>query len=199
MSAADHALDHPSMHMVRDLASSVAGALWEFEPIRTTKSMIVVDAGADGVVKLSGNVRSDMLKSVAGRLAGRVAGVRRVDNMLVTDAEIEARVAGLLGHAESVLYTDRLNVESRLGTVYLDGVIASADRVAADAALAEVLGRIQGLPGVNDVIHRVQVVEASETGVAVAAVETPAAGGAEMAEMQERLSVWRERAAAKAR
>jgi osmotically-inducible protein OsmY len=176
----------------------VSGALWDFEPLRTTKARVSVTADGAGVVTLEGNVCSDMLRAVAGRLAARVPGVSEVRNELVTDAQIASEVASELGHADVALFTDQLDVESRMGVVYVGGTVAAADRAAADAALNSVVARIATLPGVHEVFNRAVVVEASAS--AETAGESAAggeAGGAEQAEMQERLRIWKERVAAK--
>jgi hypothetical protein len=135
---------------------------------------------------------------MAGRLAVRVSGVTAVQNGLVTDAHIASEVSVLLGQADVALFTDQLDVESRMGVVYVGGTVAAVDRAAAEAALNKVVAGLADLSGVHEVFNRAVVVEASAAAQDASAVpEGRTAGGAEQAEMQERLRIWKERVAAK--
>jgi hypothetical protein len=192
-----HAIDHESERISRGLASAVEGALWAFEPLRTTKSRLEVTAEPAGRVTLSGNVRSDMMRAMAGRIAARVRGVSSVDNALITDAAIEMQAAEVLGAGPAMqLFTDQVEVESRLGTVYLGGTLRAADVESARTALRDAIVKIEALAGVHGLIDKTEVV----AGSAVAAAETTesagaAAGAGDQAAIQERLRVWKERAA----
>lgn len=190
-----HAIDHPSEHTLQGLETAVEGALWSFEPLRTTKSLIDVQASADGEVELTGNVRSDIMKAMAGRFAARVPGVTAVDNRIASDPEIESRVAAALGSGDLALFTDTIDVESRLGTVYLGGTVTTDEKEAAETRLEHVVAAIGDIDGVHAVINRAVVVEGTAEAAAEEAEEaTDGEVDEARAAMEERLSVWRERA-----
>jgi osmotically-inducible protein OsmY len=197
-SHATHVIDHPSEHLRQGLDTAVEGALWSFEPLRTTKSLIGIAVDPSGVVTLRGNVVSDMMRSVAGRLAASVPGVRAVTNELVSDAQIEDAAAEVLRDADGRLTTDRVDLVSRTGIVYLGGSVTSSDRAATEAALADAATRIEALPGVLKLIRAFEVVEGGEEAgrEAEGSGTAPAAADAGATEIQERLRIWRERAAA---
>jgi osmotically-inducible protein OsmY len=195
-----HTLDHPSEHLVRGLDTVVEGALWNYGPLRAARSLVSVTADADGSVTLSGNVVSRMMKSMAGRIASTVPGVTAVHDQLVTDSAIEEQAAGLLYSQDYRIFTDRLDLESRLGIVYLGGVMGAPDPAVAQAALDTALEQFRGLAGVREVISRVDIVSGGDEFAAMTQPETAvgeAEGGPERAMMEERLRVWRERAAAR--
>jgi osmotically-inducible protein OsmY len=195
-----HVMDHPSEHLVQDLATAVEGRLWRYDPLRQTGSLVAVRT-ADGGVTLEGNVRSDTIKAVATRLARTVPGVRAVDNRLVSDSEVEIGVAVVLAMDPEVeLYTDRVTVKSLLGEVYLGGQAVAPELATAERARDLAAERAAAVPGVRQVINEIRAVEGTEAGVVAAAADEPAAtGGLSAAQqaIQERLAVWRERAAAR--
>ncbi|MBK7780209.1 MAG: BON domain-containing protein [Ardenticatenia bacterium] len=78
-------IEHPSEHLRQNLSTAVEGALWRYDPIRQTRTSIAVSE-QDGVITLDGNIRGEMMKSVAGRIATGVTGVRRVINHLIADS-----------------------------------------------------------------------------------------------------------------
>ncbi len=187
-------LEHPSEHVVQGLATAVEGVLWAFEPLRTTKSRVGVTADAAGGITLAGNVRSEMMKSIAGRLAGSVQGTTSVSNGLVSDAAIEARAAEALGAATIRLFTDQVDVESRLGTVYLGGRVATADQAGTRSAIEAAAGLIGALPGVHHVFNETVVVAAAADAAATSdSGSAPDASGAADPAIQERLRAWKER------
>ena len=193
-----HPIDHPTEHVVQGLDTAVEGALWSYEPLRTTRSIIGVEAQPDGTVTLRGNVVSEMMRSMAGRLAAAVPGVTSVRNELVSDAVLESRVAEILFAQPVRLSTDRLDIESRLGTVFLGGSVVSPDTDAGRAALESAVAEIRDLPGLSLVIEQVDVVAGTDELAAAAGADDEDSGPTpEQAAMEERLRVWRERAAAR--
>lgn len=194
---ADHMIEHPSQRLVQGLASAVEGAIWRNGPIRQSNARLNVGTD-DGVVTLTGNVRSNVMKSIAGRLAATVPGVGRVVNALVTDTDIESRAAVALAMDPDVeVFTDRVNLFSILGTVEVGGVVAAPGLAAAEALRARVEAVVRGVPGVQGVINLMRAIEGSAE-VAGAADEVAVAAGPseEQAKMQERMAIWRERAKA---
>lgn len=196
----EHEIEHPTEHLVQNLATAVEGVLWSYDPIRQTGSTLQVSTEG-GVVTLAGHVRSDMMKALAGRLAWTVPGVQDVRNQIVADPEIESRAAIALAMDPEVgLTTDRINVSSLLGTVYLSGPAAAPDLAQAEAAVAKARALVLAIPGVHGVINELRPVVAASDGLAVAeeGSATAAEGTGGMSDaMQARLAVWRERATAR--
>jgi osmotically-inducible protein OsmY len=197
----EHPIDHPSEHLVQNLATAVEGTLWRYDPIRQTNSILAVSA-LDGVVTLSGHVRSEVMRSVAGHLARTVPGVREVLNRIVTDTALEGHVAVALATDPEVgLLTDQVAVKSLLGEVYLGGVSLAPELATAEAARAKAEAVARTVPGVREVVNEIRAVEGSAAHALAAeddeGAAVPAGGGAADQARQERLRVWRERAAAR--
>jgi osmotically-inducible protein OsmY len=197
----EHLVEHASEQLRQDLASEVELALWSDDRLRSTDSLVSVGAGLSGAVTLEGHVRGDLLKALAGRLAGQVQGVSTVDNRLVADTHVENEVALRLAMDPEVrTLTDDLMVKSLLGVVQLSGVVRGPDQATAEAARHRAERLAREVPGVRDVLNvtRATVGSAAEGATAEDVVAAPAAGGGEEATMAARLAVWKERAAAKA-
>jgi osmotically-inducible protein OsmY len=197
----EYNLAHASEQFVHNLATSVEDTLWGYDPLRQTDSLIEVSAAPDGTVSLTGHVRGDMLKYIAGRLAAQTPGVTRVLNGLVADTDLESDVAlALATDPEVMTCTDQLIIKVVLGVVYLTGPIAAADMPAAETARAKAETLARAVPGVLDVINDTHATVGSVTDQAADATSAPtAAGGSSEQEvvMKARLAVWKERAAAK--
>ncbi|MFQ5459867.1 MAG: BON domain-containing protein [Anaerolineae bacterium] len=189
------------------VAAAVHEALWRHEPLRTTKSRIEVEMDDRGSVVLRGNVATDILKDMAGRLAASAPGVAAVANELVSDSDLERQAAeALWSIGEAGLCTDSVDLQCRLGAVYLGGHVVAQDRQAAEGLLARVVAGIEALPGVRGVVAEAEIVESAAGPPGVAAPTAAPGGGGEgtvgatvagQLGTQERLGVWRERAAAR--
>ncbi len=195
----EHRVEHASGQLTRGLATDVEQAIWNDPRLRSTDSQLGVQATAEGVVTLTGHVRGDMLKAVAGKRAGQVLGVRQVVNGLVADTDLENEIALALAMDPTVATcTDQLTVKVILGTALVSGTVRAADQAAADAALEQVRRLTLSVAGVREALITVQAA-VGET----AAAPTESAADSEMATddsaaaMAARLAVWRERAAAK--
>ena len=199
--AVQNPVEHPSEHLVQNLATAVEGALWAYGPIRQTGTLLQV-AADKGVVTLTGNIRSDLTKSIATRLARSVTGVTQVVNNMAADTEIEHRVAvDLAMDPDSQLLTDRINVNCVIGNVYLSGLSTAATLAQAEAGKARAGTLARQVPGVLDVVNEIRAMEGSADAMGAGGAEDAAAsdgaGGGNEAVIQERLRIWRERAAAK--
>jgi osmotically-inducible protein OsmY len=195
----EHPVDHPSEQLVQGLAAEVELALWRDDRLRSTDSLVAVSATPDGAVTLSGHVRGDILKALAGRLAAQVPAVSSVDNRLVADTDLELAVALALAMDPTVqTYTDRLTLKVLLGVVHLTGTVTAADQAGAEAARLQAERLARGVAGVRDVLNdaRATVGSAPDGAEAAAGAAGPVAD-ASQAVMQARMAVWRERAAAK--
>jgi len=199
---------HPSGRMAQNLATRVEGALWRYNPLRSSGARVAVTADGERVT-LSGAVPSSTIKAMAAMLAAAVPGVGQVHNRLVADNELEAQAAMALAHAEPVRFvTDGISLKVIRGMVHLGGRVAAATLEDARAAVASAEAVVRAVPGVRGVVNQAQAVEtaAAPQGPGAGVADTGAAGGAAagaaaapddpaLAAMAERLQVWRERAA----
>jgi osmotically-inducible protein OsmY len=156
-----HMIDHPSERYVKGLATAVEGALWNFGPIRQSNTLINVEA-EDGVVTLTGNIRGDMLYSMANHIVRGVPGVVRVINELVSDSRIESDAAIAVAMAPDVeLTTDRLSIKSYLGSLHLSGIVADPEMAVAEAKVARITELVAAVTGVREVENHLHAVEGS--------------------------------------
>jgi hypothetical protein len=99
------------------------------------------------------------------------------------------------------LLTDQVAVKSLLGEVYLGGVSLAPELATAEAARAKAEAVARTVPGVREVVNEIRAVEGSAAHALAAeddeGAAVPAGGGAADQARQERLRVWRERAAAR--
>ena len=173
-------IDHPTEQLVQNLATAVEGALWAFDPIRQTNTLIDI-AAEDGVVRLSGNVRGDMLRSMAGHIAGKVPGVVRVINELVSDTRVESDASIAVAMDPDVeLTTDRISIKSFLGSVHLAGIVADPELATAEAKVARVIELVSAVPGVREVENHLHAVEGSGEDAYVVEVAEEEAGADEV-------------------
>ena len=129
-------IEHPSEHLRQNLATTVEGALWRFDPIRQTRTSIAVSE-SEGVVTLDGNIRGEMMKAIAARIANGVPGVRRVVNRLIADSEVERDISMRLAMDPDVnITTDKVSVRSMLGQVALGGRVFGETQAEADGVKA---------------------------------------------------------------
>jgi osmotically-inducible protein OsmY len=198
--ATEHMIEHPSEHLKQGLATAVEGAIWSFDPIRQTNAMLNITADG-GVVTLAGNIRTDTMRDIAGRLARTVPGVLGVNNRFVTDTDIENQAALAMAMDPGLeVYTDRVSLKSFLGAVNLTGLISAPVMADAEAKSARAEALVRAVPGVHSVLNRIQAVEGAGDVAAAAPEESTAGVPAEgQAAMQERLGIWRERARAAAK
>ncbi len=155
-------MDHPSEQIIQDLSTSVEGALWQFGPLRQSNSLIDVSPLRGGV-RLAGNVRTDSLRAIAGRLAAAVPGVSGVENDLVSDTRIESDLSLSLALDEvTASYTDKVRVKCLNGSVYLVGVIARDSLADAVAAVERAVELAEGTPGVREVFSGLRALEGSD-------------------------------------
>lgn len=162
-------IEHPSERLQQNLATAVEGALWRFDPIRQTRTSIAVtDEG--GIVTLEGNIRGEMMKAVATRIAAGVPGVQRVVNRLVADSEIERDIAMRLAMDPDVeITTDRVSVRVIMGQVALGGRVFAPSQAEADALKAKVEALAAAVSGLAGFSSEIQAIEGDESAFTVAA------------------------------
>lgn len=114
---------------------------------------IVVKA-ENGVVELSGYVRTRVLKEKVQQAAWRAKGVREVKNNLRVDTELEVMVAQALGaEARTQAGFPGILVGSAFGEIYLKGNVNSQDLKKAAEEVAK------KVPGVLTVVNQLVVPE----------------------------------------
>lgn len=157
----DRLIEHPTEQVVQSLASDVEGELWAFDPLRVSNTVLQVSAEG-GVVTLDGNVRGDMLKSVAGQLAARVDGVTEVRNRLVSDPVLESDIAMAIAlDPDCGVFTDELTISSLLGVVYLGGLIARESLEDAESARDRAVEIAAEVTGVRELANAIRVAQGS--------------------------------------
>ncbi len=152
MSLQREPIQHPAEADGLDpVEQAIREALYSSDPLRQSKAPINV-AAVDGVVTLTGNVRTRTHIDLAITLARRAAGGREVRSQLIADTDIESEVAiALAMDPRTRLTTDRVAVTALLGSVMLTGVVDNGDQKAAALELA------RRVPGVWEVVDGLAV------------------------------------------
>ncbi|MHB0868752.1 MAG: BON domain-containing protein [Chloroflexota bacterium] len=133
------------------LSLSVVNALWRSEPLRALDLDSVQVVASGGTVVLRGLVASDAHRYAAEQLARGVPGVAAVIDELVTDIDLERRVAMALA-SENATRKQRIAVRVAGGVASLYGAVPAAE--AAERARAVALS----VPGLVGVESKLQVV-----------------------------------------
>ena len=152
-------IQHPAEVVSENpVEAAVRETLYDSEPLRQSKATIEV-AAADGVVTLTGNVRTRTHIDFATTLARRAAGGREVRSRLIADTDIENEVAlALATDPRTKLTTDRVGVTALLGSIMLTGTVDSPDQKAAAVEM------VRGVPGVWEVVDGLAVSVPSPSG-----------------------------------
>jgi len=154
-------LDPPMVAASDDLARAVDAAMRRYTPLRASKPRLEVRSEGSAI-HLTGNVRSETLKSLADQLAARVPGVTSVVNELVSDDSLEREIALQLATDDvTSSFTDQLRLKSLNGLVYLGGAIARESMADAEAAVERALEIARGVDGVRGVVGTLRAVEGS--------------------------------------
>ncbi len=108
---------------VEDLESLVETALWNYYPVRDSLSDLRVDVTPDGRVKVSGPVRSGLIKDGVLETLRWVPGVTGIVDGMVADSELEIEVAVALARDPRLegLPPGAIAIHSHLGEVTLLG------------------------------------------------------------------------------
>ena len=155
-------MEHPSEHLVQNLAAQVEGVLWRFDRLRQSNSEIEVIAKGSKV-RLEGNVRTDSLRAIAGHLAARVDGVSDVENALVSDTRIESDLSLAIALDDATAaYTDKVRIKSLQGVVSLGGALAREAMADADTAVARAGELAEAIPGVSQVVNGIRSIEGTD-------------------------------------
>ena len=190
-------LTHPSERLRQNLAATVEGALWAYDPIRQSGSMIGVTAEDSGAVQLRGVVPTLTIGEIAERITRGVTGVTGVTSTLVSDTEIQSNVALAIADDPPVgASTDGITIGSLLGVVYLGGAVTAPEIADAEAAVAQAEALVRAMRGVRGVVNRITPVESDvDSPNTDATADEDRDGPDSQAEAKAaRLAVWRERA-----
>lgn len=139
------------------LINAVRDALSKYDPIRIWGDDVHIGAHGSAIT-LSGYVRSQSSKEMAGKLASQVGGVSAVENNLVVDGEVEVAIAQALGadpRTQSVFPGVLVGVV--FGVVYLKGIVTSPE---IKTAAGEIAAKVPGVRTVSNELTTVQVVKA---------------------------------------
>ncbi|HYN89931.1 MAG TPA: BON domain-containing protein, partial [Ardenticatenaceae bacterium] len=130
---------------------AVERAILSFDPIRTGETDIQVEV-ENGLVALSGYVRTSMMKNVASQLASRVLDGRQLRNDLISDDDLEIAVAGAIEVvSDSYLAPVPIQVRALRGHCVLRGTVPS------EGAKEEIERLAYRVPGVLEVANSLQV------------------------------------------
>jgi len=136
------------IHSDSDIAADVRRVLQANTLLRATADRIDVRV-SDGGVTLRGYVASDAHKARAENDARQIPGVQQIENHLIADPDLEARVAQQIAQ-DTHLRGESIFVHSTIGVIYLDG---QADR----AAVADTVERCAAsVSNVRSVVNRIQ-------------------------------------------
>ncbi len=131
----------------RELEGQAREALARYSTLRIWGHSIQIEAN-DGVLTLSGHVRTRPASETAERLIRQVTGVRDVKNDLYVDTDLEIAVARAL--AENPLTATAfpgILVGSGFGEIFLKGQVASKE---IKQAAVEIAARVPGVLRVVD-------------------------------------------------
>ena len=123
-------------------------ALYKAEDISDVDLKGVQTDVVGGVVSLQGNVRTRSAVAEAETVARGVSGVSEVRNSLLSDWDLEMRVASFLAAQEPNLSSE-IAVHTHLGTVMLEGFLPNGiDR----KHILDAVASLEGVQGVDDLL-----------------------------------------------
>lgn len=131
---------------IEDLQHAVDEALWEYDPVRGALWELRAVAQPDGVVEVSGHVRSRSIRDGVIAALRSVPSVTQIVDRLLPDPELETRVARALAQMER-LPPGTVAVHSHLGVVTLVGKLP--DQSLRDPVL-ETAGAVSGVRSIDD-------------------------------------------------
>jgi BON domain-containing protein len=124
----------------REVVGSVLDSFRDFKPFRYSGAASMTVDSRGGTVTLSGHVAHEGHRREAVRCAEKAHGVVAVSDRLISDEQLTSAVArSFLPHPD--LQPSLVGVSARLGTVVLDGELASEELISrASAVASEVAG-----------------------------------------------------------
>ncbi len=140
---------------VETLQESIQEALWDYEPVRTSRRPLRVRVLPEGVVEVSGTVRTRLIQDTVLEILENHPGVHKVVSHLRADPDIELAVARKLAE-------DPRTASLPPGAVQiysLHGVTTLVGRLPAGASPATVVEVVSELEAVRRVVDRLEIDE----------------------------------------
>ena len=136
----------PTSYLLRD---TIKRAIMSYHPIRTSQTAIDIDV-QDKNITLNGYVRTDVMRSVASRLAKNVRGVRSVRNNLYSDTDLEIMIGQTIElRLGSYIVPMMPGVRSIRGYIFLRGPVPSEK---AKEIVSETAQMTPGVVGVHNLL-----------------------------------------------
>ena len=131
----------------RQLEDLVREAIERYATLRIWDHMLQIQAD-DGLVTLTGHVRTAPSKETAERIVRQVPGVRAIDNRLLIDTDLEIAVGRALAeNAVTASSFPGILIGSAFGEIHLKGHVASPEiRQAAE----QIAGQVPGVRAVKN-------------------------------------------------
>lgn len=133
----------------RVLAGLFNDALQADDSLRRTGSDGIAITVNQGVITLSGHVRSTTHKTRADNVANRMSGIVRFENQLVVDEKLVIAVANALAN-DKRMHNIQIGVNAQRGFIYLTGRVPSAVLRLSAAKIAA------GVSNVRGIVNRIQ-------------------------------------------
>lgn len=135
-----------------DLKWAVERALWDYEPARSSEPPLRVEVDHLGAVRITGWVRSRVIKEVVGRIAGAVPGVHGVALDVVADPDLEVALAAAMAASDPAMTLDpgTLQVRCQLGIAHVVGKVPDLET---KSAVLEIVRHTPGVRGVQDFLR----------------------------------------------
>ncbi len=130
-----------------ELEEAAREALLRYGTLRIWGHALRIEA-ANGVLTLSGHVRTRVSKETAERVVRQVKGVTNVKNELFVDTDLEVGVAEALAHdPRTVKGFPGILVGSGFGEIFLKGAVASQE---IKSAAGEIAAKVPGVRAVTN-------------------------------------------------
>ena len=165
------AMNRVNGHPVADaeLEDTVRTTIQRYGTLRIWGHSLSVEA-ADGIVTLSGHVRTRVSKTTVEELVRQVPGVRDVTNTLFVDTDLEIAVAQALAQdPRAVKGFPGILVGSGFGEIFLKGAVASQEIKKAAGEIAATV------PGVRTVTNELVAPEPPKPATPAKPVAKPVA------------------------
>jgi hypothetical protein len=137
-------LDQPHYLPDQEVVVSVWESFRDFRPFRYPRTASVTVTCRDGVVTLSGHVAHEGHRMEAVRCAQKADGVSAVSDLMISDEHLVSSVTqSFLPYPG--LQPSLVHVSARLGTVGLEGELASEELIGVASSMASGVAGVKGL------------------------------------------------------
>jgi len=137
-------LDQPHYLPDQEVVVSVWESFRDFRPFRYPRTASVTVTCRDGVVTLSGHEAHEGHQMEAVRCAGKADGVSAVSDLMISDEHLVSSVTQSF-LAYPGLQPSLVRVSARLGTVGLEGELASEELIGVASSMASGVAGVKGL------------------------------------------------------